>query len=66
MDIERVRVGLAAYGNLHEGDSNLLDMMTPVPRWSTKLPAQVGGRIMLESLNPPMRGILARPISEER
>ena len=66
MDIERVRVGRTADDNLHEGNLSLLDVITLVPRLSSKLPAQVGRRIMLESLNLPMHGILAWPFSEER
>lgn len=66
MDIERVRVGQTADNNLHECGMSLLDVITLVPRLSSKLPAQVGRRIMLKSLNLPMHGILAWPFSEER
>lgn len=66
MDIERVRVGQTADTNLQECGMSLLDVITLVPRLSSMLPAQVGGRIMLESLNLPMHGILAWPFSEER
>ena len=43
MDIERVRVGRTADNNLHECGMSLLDVITLVPRLSSKLPAQVGG-----------------------
>ena len=66
MDIERVRAGRTADNDLQESDLSLLHVITLVPRRSSKLPAQVGGRIMLKSLNLPMHGILAWPFSEER
>ena len=43
MDIERVRVGQTADTNLQECGMSLLDVITLVPRLSSKLPAQVGG-----------------------
>ena len=66
MDNERVRVGRTADNNLHGCGMSLLDVITLVPHLSSKLPAQVGRRIMLESLNLPVHGILAGPFSEER
>ena len=66
MYVERVRVGRTADNDLQESDMSLLHVITIVPRRSSKLPAQVGGRVMLESLNLPMHEILAWPFSEER
>ena len=66
MDIERVRVGRTADSDLQESDVSLLHIITPVPRRSSKLPAQVGGGVMLESLNLPTHEILGWPFSEER
>ena len=66
MDNERVRVGRTADNNLHGCGMSLLDVITLVLRLSSKLPAQVGGLIILESLNLPVHGILAWPFSEER
>ena len=43
MDIERVRVGQTADTNLQECGMSLLDVITLVPRRSSKLPAQEGG-----------------------